>query len=121
TALTYQWRLDALPIPGATHATLTLPAVALSDTGDYSVIVTGPAGGVGSATFSVGVSGTPPLGFRWRRNGLTVANRINDPTFTITNAQLSHAGIYNVAVTNALNATPGIISSDAVLTVLRRP
>jgi len=152
TALTYQWRLDALPIAGATNATLTLPAVALSDTGDYSVIVTGPAGGVASdtaqlvvtrvvpsppaftaqpisttvlqgqsATFSVGVSGTPPLGFRWRRNGLTVANRINDPTFSITNAQLSHAGIYNVAVTNALNATPGIISSDAVLTVLLRP
>jgi hypothetical protein len=152
SALTYQWRLNATSIPGATNSTLTLPAVAPGNAGDYSVIVTGSAGSVASDTaqlvvtrfvpsppaftaqpvsttvlegqnvsFSVGVSGTPPLGFRWRRNGITVANRINDPTFTITNAQLSHAGTYNVIVTNSVNPTPGAISSNATLTVLLRP
>jgi hypothetical protein len=150
--LTYQWRLNATSIPGATNSNLTLPAVTPGDAGHYSVIVTGSAGSVASgtaqlvvtrfvpspptfiaqpvsttvlegqnATFSVGVSGTPPLGFRWRRNGVTIASRINDPTFTITNVQFSHAGTYNVVVTNFVNPAPGIISSDATLTVLLRP
>jgi hypothetical protein len=152
SALTYQWRVDAVPIPGATNATLTLTGVTLADSGDYSVLVSGSAGNVasdtakllvtpiirappaftghpvsatvfegGNVTFSVDVTGTPPVGFRWRRNGLNFVTKIDDPTLTITNVQLSHAGVYNVVVTNALNASPGVISSNAILTVLVHP
>jgi hypothetical protein len=152
SALTYQWRVNAILIPGATNATLTLTGVTAGDNGDYSVLVTGSAGSIAShtaqlvvtpivrappaftaqpvsaavfegdsVTFSVGVTGTPPLGFRWRRNGLNFVTIIDDSTLTITNVQLSHAGVYNVVVTNALNASPGVISSNAVLTVLVRP
>jgi hypothetical protein len=152
SALTYQWRVNAVPIPGATNAMLALSGVTPADSGDYSVLVTGSAGSIashtaqlvvtpivrappaftahpvsatvfegGDVTFSVGVTGTPPLGFRWRRNGLNVMTKIDDPSLTLTNVQLSHAGVYNVVVTNALNASPGVISGNAVLTVLVRP
>jgi Bacterial Ig domain/Calcineurin-like phosphoesterase/Immunoglobulin domain/Fibronectin type III domain len=37
--LWYQWRRDGVPISGAIEATLTLEGVALSDQGDYDVVV----------------------------------------------------------------------------------
>jgi hypothetical protein len=36
----------------------------------------------------------------------------------ISNVQPSHAGVYSVVVTNAANPAPGILSSNAVLTVI---
>src|SRR5205085_4292658 len=37
--LSYQWRLNGATLPGATNATLTLPGVAASQTGNYSALV----------------------------------------------------------------------------------
>jgi hypothetical protein len=146
-SLSYQWFLNSNAISGATSASLTVTNAQLEDHGSYFVEVTDDNGTVRSAsallvvrvpptftaqpvsrtaiegesvTFAVSVNGTPPLGYRWRRNGITLVTKINDPTFTITNVQLSHAGTYNVIVTNVVNPT-GIISSDATLTVLLRP
>jgi hypothetical protein len=72
----------------------------------------------GTAIFHVEVSGTPPFGYRWRRNGTTIAPPPGSNTLIISNVQPSHAGIYNVIITNAANMQPGIISSNAVLTVI---
>jgi hypothetical protein len=47
--LSYQWRKDAVAIPGATSSTLTLVGVSASNSGIYSVIV---ANGKGSVTSS---------------------------------------------------------------------
>ena len=44
--LTYQWRFNSNNIPGATNAALTLPSVAPSNSGEYSVLVTNHAGSV---------------------------------------------------------------------------
>jgi len=72
----------------------------------------------GTAIFHVGVSGTPPFGYRWRRNGITIAPAPGSDTLIISNVQPSHAGIYSVVVTNAANPAPGVLSSNAVLTVI---
>ena len=72
----------------------------------------------GTAIFHVGVSGTPPFGYRWRRNGVTIAPPPGSDTLIISNVQPSHAGVYSVVVTNAANPAPGVLSSNAVLTVI---
>ena len=38
-APSYQWKLNSVDLAGATNATLTLPAVTLSDAGNYTVVV----------------------------------------------------------------------------------
>jgi hypothetical protein len=68
---------------------------------------------------------TMPVGYRWRRNGVNLVNP--PPTLALnavshalilTNVQTSNAGTYTVVVTNLAFATPGYLSSGAVLTVL---
>jgi pectate lyase/pectin methylesterase-like acyl-CoA thioesterase len=57
--------------------------------------------GAGSnVTFTVAASGAPPLAFQWKKNGLEIAGATTD-TLALTNVQLTDAGIYTVAVTNA--------------------
>jgi hypothetical protein len=72
----------------------------------------------GTAIFHVGVSGTSPFGYRWRRNGITIAPAPGSDRLIISNVQPSHAGVYSVVVTNAANPAPGVLSSNAVLTVI---
>ena len=70
-----------------------------------------------AVTFSVTAVGTPPLSYRWRRNGAAITPyRIGGSTLTLTNVQLSNAGSYSVIITNSLST--GVLSSSAVLTVL---
>jgi hypothetical protein len=98
TTLTYQWRKDGIDIPGATTSTYTISAASLDDAGDYTVVVTSPAGStisdvatltvtsgpvppsivtppqgasllVGEAhTFDTLVNGTSPLAFQWQKS-----------------------------------------------------
>jgi hypothetical protein len=144
--VTYQWFANGIPIGGATSATLTLPNIGPSDGGTYMVEVS-DAGGwsyasailtvlvnpviveqpqtqvavVGdTVTMRVKVVGTEPFSFRWQRNGspLTIPNVIPFSYYSITNVTTNHAGTYRVIITNAANASPGILSSNAILTVL---
>lgn len=48
--LSYQWRFNGVPIPGATQATYTVAAVVPSTAGNYSVDVSNTAGTVTSAS-----------------------------------------------------------------------
>jgi len=70
-----------------------------------------------TASFNVVATGTPPLIYRWRREGITVAITTNG-TFTIFNVQPAQAGNYNVVVTNLAGSA---ISSNALLTVISPP
>lgn len=100
--LTYQWRKDTLPLPGATLASLTLTDVQAGNGGLYDVIVTNsvnsaasgpvlltvtPAGptivtqplaqtvtGGTVVTFTVGARGTAPLTYQWRKGGVPLAD-----------------------------------------------
>jgi hypothetical protein len=70
--VTYQWRRDAVAIPGATLSSYTTPALSVADDGaGYSVVVTSPGGPATSRTalarvmakFDAGVSPAVNLNF----------------------------------------------------------
>ena len=67
----------------------------------------------GTANFSVTATGQAPLSYQWRFNGSNIAGATAS-TFSRTNVQASHAGNYDVVVTN-----PGgsVTSNTATLTV----
>jgi len=74
-----------------------------------------------TVTFTVTISGyPPPFGYRWRKGSLTVKQEVTNilsSTFSITNVQLSDAGLYSVVVTNAATSPRGVLSSRVELTV----
>jgi hypothetical protein len=76
----------------------------------------------GSVTLSVAVTGSPaPFTFEWRRGTAGVwTNVSSEPAsfLTVTNVQTNQVNSYRVVIKNAANAQPGIISSNALLTVL---
>lgn len=128
--LTYQWRKDAVPVAGATTASLALNAVKAADQGGYSVVVTNAQSSATSAaaaisvvaaaiaptftrapsaqsatagtdvTFSVVVAGTAPFTYQWLRGGQALAGEIG-ATLTLRSVQKTNEGSYSVAVSNA--------------------
>jgi len=141
---TYQWRKNAAAIPGATGATLVLPAVQAGDAGAYSVVVTNSAGSTTSATASLTVNPVPvppaittqpspqtviagagarfaivatspsPLTYQWFKEESPVLGATN-AFLDIPTASSAEAGLYTVRLTNA----GGVVTSAAVsLTVL---
>jgi hypothetical protein len=93
---------------GAVTNPPSAPPIILSQPQNQTVV----AGSV--VTFSVNVTGTPPLVYRWQRNGSTIS-LTNGASLTLFNVQTNHAGAYSVMVTNAAGFA---ISSNAILTVL---
>jgi len=145
--LSYQWTFNGTNINGAIASTLMLMSVQLSNHGTYRVLVTDENGSVFSqpATLTVRVlpsvlahpqsrtvivgsnvtlsalgSGTPPLGYRWRRGGLFYAFGEDLTSITLTNVQLTNGNTYNVIVTNSLNTT-GVPTTNAHLVVVAAP
>jgi hypothetical protein len=144
--LGYQWQYNGSPISNATNTSLSLMNVQLTDGGNYNVIVSNFVGSATSAVavlsvlippaitsqpqdttnlngtiaaFSVGVSGSPTLVYRWRQNGvgLTDNARISgsaSANLTISNVQPTDAGSYTLFVTNAVGV---VTSAPAALTV----
>jgi hypothetical protein len=55
--LTYQWKKDAIKIPGANTATYTVSNIIAGDAGNYSVVVTGSCDSVTSTNATLTVSG----------------------------------------------------------------
>jgi uncharacterized delta-60 repeat protein len=140
--LTFQWSKDGVNL-GSPGATLALPAVALTDSGNYAVTVTSAFGTVTSnpalltvraaqiapsittppaaasvvtgstATFTVVAAGSAPLTYQWSKDGIALAGAVG-ATLTIPNAQPVAAGSYSVVVTNNVSA---VTSTAAALTV----
>ena len=67
-----------------------------------------------SASFSVTATGQGTLAYQWRFNGANISGATAS-TYTIANAQASHAGSYTVVVSNAGGPTT---SAAATLTVV---
>src|SRR5262249_55243988 len=66
-----------------------------------------------TATLAVVATGSPPLAYRWRKDGLDLDDATN-ASYTIPNVQFADAGVYRVGITNPSGSTT---SSNAVLTV----
>ena len=80
----------------------------------YSFICFGPV-----ASFTVSATGTAPLGYQWRKDGVALVDGVNisgstAPTVYIVRAQIADAGNYSVLATNAGGT---VTSANALLTV----
>ncbi len=141
TPASYQWLKNGVELAGETQSNLRLHAVGESHSGEYRIIARNLYGAVTSAPavvrvfvkptitrqpaaivvaagaaaeFSVGVTGTAPLTFTWRRNGLTVAIRTNVTTLLLPAVTAAQVGSYTVTVANLAGS---VASSPASLTV----
>jgi uncharacterized repeat protein (TIGR01451 family) len=56
----------------------------------------------GTATFSVGVTGTPPFHYQWYFNGTNLLDNATSATLTLTNVARTQAGDYSVSVLQIL-------------------
>lgn len=72
--------------------------------------------------FRADVSGTPPFTFRWRRDGIDLPGETNQ-VLALTPTNLSLAGGYSVAVTNASGGTVGSAANLSVVAarITRQP
>lgn len=132
--------LDGGRFSGATSSVLVIATVQTNDAGSYRAVVTNAYGAATSAvatltvvlppvilrqpqpqdgvagltaSFEVGASGTPPLGYQWKRDGVDIP-AATGATLVLSGLQTNDAGLYSVLVSNAYSAT---ISANAPLTV----
>ncbi len=137
---TYQWRRDGVDIPGATMSSFDIPSPVASDAGSYDVVVSNDCGSVtsGSANVTVGeaptitaqpvggmfavgatvtltvaVDGTGPFSYQWLLDGLEILGETGS-TLTITDAQPTDSGVYEVVITNACGSVTSQIATVMV-------
>ena len=138
--LSYQWYKGLTAISGATAASYTIASPGGADSGIYTVSVTNLVGSVASAaatllvndpltivtqpaalivsaadsaTFSVLATGTAPLTYQWRKNGVNIPGATS-ASYAIPSAVSGSAGSYVVVVTNPAGS---VTSASAALTV----
>lgn len=150
---TYQWFKNGTLIPTATNATYTINPVSGTDVANYTVAITGPTGKTVTApvplvinvpvsittppqaqavssgasfTLSVGLAGSSPFTYQWRKDGTAISGATN-ATYAVTSATdtgtgsagfgtTGDAGDYTVFVTNLVSNTTS--SPAAHVTVL---
>ncbi|MCX6927526.1 MAG: immunoglobulin domain-containing protein [Verrucomicrobia bacterium] len=142
--LSYQWQKGGGDISCATTPTYTIAVVGPSDAGTYIVNVSNDAGSIVSSgatltipvaptittdpaaqmivqgspvTFSVLATGTSPLTYQWKKNGVNLAGATGS-SYTIANVQTSDGGTYSVVVTNIAGTAT---SAGTLLTVVVPP
>ena len=142
--LTYQWKINGGNIGNATNSWFVTTSPPATPVGNYSVLVSNAAGSVLSdpaslalmdppvitaqpqgqsvggglpATFTVEASGSGPLSYQWRRNGIALSGATN-ASLTLHELRRNDAGAYSVLVGNSAGA---VASAVATLTVLVPP
>ncbi len=140
--LSFQWRANGIPIPGATNLSYGKLSAALGDSGNYDVIVKNAYGAItsqvtavtfvtpvaptitqqpasrliypgGFLTLSVAADGTTPFSYQWQHAGTNLLGA-TAATLTVTNAGATNTGSYTVTVTNIAGSAP---STAAILTL----
>ena len=142
--LTFQWRLNGIPIPGATGADLLFGNAQLTNSGTYSVQVANGLGAVlssnaaltvavplaitqqpsnqvstagGSVQFGVGAVGTPPLTYQWRFNGSDLPGETSG-SLLLRTLLLTQSGGYSVVVRDAFNSVTSSVANLLVAPAL---
>ncbi len=85
--ISYQWRLNGAPIPGATNTTLTLTNVSFAQEGAYSIVISNAYGSAVSAEAALSLVRV----VAWGRN---TAGETNPPSM-LTNVVAISAGFYH--------------------------
>jgi hypothetical protein len=147
---TYQWRRDGGEVAGGTASSLAIGSAQASDAGAYQVVVTNavssatsgvatvalnvpltitshPLGAVlnptGSVTLSIGVTGTFPASYQWRKDGVPISGA-TAATYTVAATQVSGAATYDVVATNvvgSVSSNPAVVSVNSPVTILEHP
>jgi len=131
--LSYQWRQNTVPIPGATNSVYTKPNFNIAaDSGAYDVIVTNAfgsalsgvanvtgqiatapvivAGPVGATIYPGGVLNLSVVAtggglvYQWKTNGTAIPGA-TAAAYSVANVTTNNAGSYTVSVTNTLGST----------------
>jgi hypothetical protein len=110
----YTVRVSASSVAGTGTINITL---VISAPGASSIITTPPASQHvmpgSNVTFSVVASGSGPLTYQWKLNGVAIVGATNT-TCTVANAQAGNMGFYSVTVSNSAGS---VDSAVAILTV----
>ncbi|MHB1307241.1 MAG: immunoglobulin domain-containing protein [Limisphaerales bacterium] len=141
--LRYQWQFNGTNVFDATNDLYRINSAAATHVGGYRVIVTNALGAITSrvaqltlmelprivtqpasqavpagtrVTFTVQVSGTPPLRYQWQRNGVDMPGETG-AALVIGSAALANAGRYNVRV----SIDGGLVLSANVFLTLVHP
>ncbi|MDP1580376.1 MAG: immunoglobulin domain-containing protein [Candidatus Didemnitutus sp.] len=142
--MTYQWHKNGQPLDGAHAATLTLHNVQSDHAGTYNVVATNSDGNAtsadatlsvtarapvitaqpvssivgpnGTARFTVGLVGSEPFTYVWRRGGTPIEGNASAATASLVlpNVTESLIGTYDVVITNA----QGMATSDTAQLVV---
>ena len=142
--LSYQWKKDGSEITSATSSSYNIASAQQTDEGSYTcyvynafsnetsnaatltvndpvVITTHPTSQTKnsgeSATFTVVASGTEPIHYQWKKDGMNLSGATAS-SYTIASAQQSDEGNYTCLVTNLVG---GITSNPATLKVNNNP
>jgi len=145
--LSYFWKRNGTAISGATNSIYTTNNVQLTDSGSqFSCVVSNAYGTTnsqvatltvtglppsitfqpqnqtasvgGTATFTISATGTLPLSYYWRRNGIVIPAATNSIYIT-NNVQLADSGTqFSCLVSNTFGT---VVSSNAILTVVTGP
>ena len=133
--LIYQWFFNnTMPIANANDSILTITNVGPGDVGSYSVVVSNSAGAVtssnavltidtngiapifstepqsqiviigGTASFTALAAGTEPITYQWSKDSTPIPGATST-TLTITNAQASDDGNYELTASNSVGVT----------------
>jgi hypothetical protein len=70
-----------------------------------------------TVAFSVAATGTSPLSYQWRRNGVNISGATG-PALTISNVSVENVGTYSVVVSNSAGT---VMSANASLVLLEAP
>jgi hypothetical protein len=138
--LSYQWKKDGVDITGATTSSYSKSNVQLSDAGSYTVLINNSCGSAtasaplgmppsittqpanqcvalnGTATFSVTATGSAPLSYQWKKDGVNISSATTS-SYSKGSVQVSDGGSYTVVINNSCGsatstgATLGIIPS----------